>query len=356
MTKHVMTTLAGSVLAAVLLGCGGSAPEQPKAARPAGPTPLVIPVPRDYARGDGAFRLAAPTEVVYSGGATAAEAANYFIEHLKGDPEIYLQPAKEGDAGSGRVAFVLDANAQGFGPEEYALSIKPDGIVVHAHDAAGLFYGAVTLWQEFSILPPQGGVSSVGSIEIRDAPRFAWRGLHARFRRHFQSPEFVKQFIDRMALHKLNVAALAPDRRPGLADRDQEVPAAHRRSARGACRRGPAAQPPTSTPRPASRESHGGFYTQDDRRARSWPTPRQRHITRRAGDRDARPRAGRDRRVSAARRHAAEPARRCRHDWGVYRTSCSTSTIHLRLPRGRADRGDGALPRPRTSTSAATRR
>src|SRR4051812_36042623 len=163
MKKHVLTIL-GSLLTAVLAGCGGSAPEQPKAARPAGPTPLVIPVPRDYARGDGAFRLAAPTEVVYSGGADAAQAANYFIEHLKGDPEIFLQPAHEGGAGSERVAFLLDANAQGFGPEEYTLSIKPQGIVVRARDAAGLFYGAVTLWQEFSILPPQGGVSSVGSI------------------------------------------------------------------------------------------------------------------------------------------------------------------------------------------------
>src|SRR4051794_37475756 len=186
MKMHVLTIL-GSLLTAVLAGCGGPAPEQPKVARPAGPTPLVIPVPRDYARGDGAFRLAAPTEVVYAGGPDAAQAANYFIEHLKGDPEIFLQPSREGDAGSGRVAFVLDSKAQGFGPEEYALSIKPEGIVVRAHDAPGLFYGAVTLWEDFSIIPPRGGVSSVGSIEIRDAPRFGWRGLMLDSCRHYQS-------------------------------------------------------------------------------------------------------------------------------------------------------------------------
>src|SRR5690242_4003042 len=112
------------LLAAVLGGCGGPVPQQAPVARPAGPPPQVIPVPRDYARGDGAFRLAAPTEVVYSGGADAAQTATYFIEHLKANPEIFLQPAREGSASSGRVAFVLDANAQGFGPEEYALSIK----------------------------------------------------------------------------------------------------------------------------------------------------------------------------------------------------------------------------------------
>src|SRR5262245_61323455 len=100
MNKHGLMIF-GSLLAAILAGCGGAAPGQPKAARPAGPPPQVIPIPREYARGDGAFRLAAPTEVVYSGGAAAAESANYFIEHLKGDPEIYLQPAREGSPSSG---------------------------------------------------------------------------------------------------------------------------------------------------------------------------------------------------------------------------------------------------------------
>jgi len=263
MNKHLMMIF-GPALAAVFAGCGGSAPEQPKVARPAGPPPQVIPVPRDYARGDGAFRLAAPTEVVYAGGAEAAQTATYFIDHLKDNPEIFLQPAREGSASSGRVAFVLDANAQGFGPEEYALSIKPDGIVVRAHDAAGLFYGAVTLWQEFTVIPPQGGVSSVGSIEIRDAPRFAWRGLMLDSCRHYQSPEFIKQFIDWMALHKLNVLHwhLTDDQAWRL-----EIKKYPKLTTVGAWRvpAGQASQadldPKTGKPR-----LHGGFYTQQQAR------------------------------------------------------------------------------------------
>src|SRR3954447_7193700 len=117
--KNKVWMISGSVLAVILAGCGGSAPDQPKAARPAGPTPQIIPVPREHARGDGAFRIAAPTEVVYSGGAAAESSANYFIEHLKNDPELYLKLAREDAAISGRIAFVLDGNLQGFGPEEY---------------------------------------------------------------------------------------------------------------------------------------------------------------------------------------------------------------------------------------------
>ena len=102
-----------------------SAGRKPQAAKPAGPTPLVIPVPRDFARGEGAFRVAATTEVVYSGGAGAAEAASYFIEHLKGDPQLYLQPAARGRRGAGRISFVLDANAQRFGPRNIRWSSSP---------------------------------------------------------------------------------------------------------------------------------------------------------------------------------------------------------------------------------------
>ena len=36
-------------------------------------------------------------------------------------------------------------------------------------------------------------------------PRFAWRGLMLDSARHYQSPEFIRRFIDAMAIHKLNV-------------------------------------------------------------------------------------------------------------------------------------------------------
>ena len=42
-------------------------------------------------------------------------------------------------------------------------------------------------------------------MRIVDSPRFAWRGLMLDSARHYQSPEFVMQLIDWMALHKLNV-------------------------------------------------------------------------------------------------------------------------------------------------------
>ena len=67
---------------------------------------------------------------------------------------------------------------------------------------AGLFYGAVTLWQ---LMPAGSGAADLPALVIRDQPVYRWRGLMLDSARHFQSPAFIKSFIDWMALHKLNV-------------------------------------------------------------------------------------------------------------------------------------------------------
>jgi len=100
----------------------------------------------------------------------------------------------------------------GLGPEAYRLEITAHGIVISATGGAGLFYGAVTLWQMLTL----GGRSPAAAAQtfpaqtihaqtIRDAPAYPWRGLMLDSARHFQSVAFIRSMIDTMALHKLNV-------------------------------------------------------------------------------------------------------------------------------------------------------
>ena len=100
---------------------------------------------------------------------------------------------------SGAVVFRLGPPDGKFNPEGYTLDISSDRAVLSAHDPRGLLYAAVTLWQ----LSTSG--DTVPALRIVDSPRFAWRGLLLDSARHYQSPEFILQFIDWMALHKLNV-------------------------------------------------------------------------------------------------------------------------------------------------------
>src|SRR2546429_571509 len=69
---------------------------------------------------------------------------------------------------------------------------------------AALFSGAVSLWQIPTADGGRGG-ADIPALRVQDAPRFGWRGLLLDSARHFQSPAFVEQLIDRMARAKLNV-------------------------------------------------------------------------------------------------------------------------------------------------------
>jgi len=143
--------------------------------------------------------------------------------------------------------------------EGYSLASSPSRIVISASDSRGLFYGAVTLWQ---LLSKQADGFVVPVVTIEDSPRFAWRGLMLDSARHYQPPEFIRKFIDVMALHKLNVLHwhLSDDQAWRL-----EIKKYPRLTEVGAWRvpAGPAAaadiDPATGKPR-----LYGGFYSQED--------------------------------------------------------------------------------------------
>ena len=42
-------------------------------------------------------------------------------------------------------------------------------------------------------------------VKIEDAPRFRWRGMMLDSSRYFWSVDYVKRYLDFMAMHKLNV-------------------------------------------------------------------------------------------------------------------------------------------------------
>lgn len=240
--------------------CGSGKPAAPAKAIPV-PNLGLIPMPREVVGDTGIFQLAANTDVVYSGGEGAASAAAYFVGLATGQKLVALSKPKEGTAGSGDIGFVLGGDPNTHGPEGYSLAIKSSGITITAPTAEGLFYGAVTLWQIITAKPLSGVSISVPALRIVDSPRFAWRGLMLDSARHYQSPEYIKQFIDWMALHKLNVLHwhLTDDQAWRI-----EIKKYPKLTSVGAWRvpAGAAARadidPATGKPR-----LHGGFYTQE---------------------------------------------------------------------------------------------
>ena len=105
-------------------------------------------------------------------------------------------------------------------PEGYVLTINKKGVTIAGGSAAGVFYGIQTLRKtlvnarqtqhvtEFTDQPtasPTPPFTLLYPVVITDAPRFSWRGMHLDCSRHFFPVEFVKKFIDLLALHNMNV-------------------------------------------------------------------------------------------------------------------------------------------------------
>lgn len=85
--------------------------------------------------------------------------------------------------------------------EAYSLQIKPNLIKIQAKGGAGIFYALQTLFQLFPLNEKQ---IKVQCLKIYDEPRFQWRGAHLDVCRHFFPVEFVKKYIDILAMYKMN--------------------------------------------------------------------------------------------------------------------------------------------------------
>jgi hexosaminidase len=102
--------------------------------------------------------------------------------------------------GAPQIALSLDGGA-GDDPEGYRLTVAPERIEIAAPAPAGVFYGLQTLRQLVEHAEP---LRRVPALTVRDAPRFRYRGLHLDVGRHMFPVEFIKRYIDLMALYKIN--------------------------------------------------------------------------------------------------------------------------------------------------------
>ncbi|HEX3602466.1 MAG TPA: family 20 glycosylhydrolase [Steroidobacteraceae bacterium] len=209
----------------------------------------VIPLPAKIVPGTGAFAWSAATVIqVPRGQRDAANAAGYLSDLWKRSNGITLPVLSHSARPAASV--IRFEQRPGYGPEAYRLEVGPHRITVSASTAAGLFYGAVTLWQLLPVGPKRGAIPAQTII---DQPRYSWRGLMLDSSRHFQSPAFVRRMIDWMAWHKLNILHwhLTDDQGWRL-----EIRKYPRLTSVGAWRI-PAAVPGAATPK-----VYGGFYTQ----------------------------------------------------------------------------------------------
>ncbi|HEY1963241.1 MAG TPA: family 20 glycosylhydrolase [Rhizomicrobium sp.] len=170
-----------------------------------GSPPSVIPLPSRTQMGSGSLMVSEGDPIAYDPADEAAKGvAAYFVDLVRRTRGLTLRAQQQDGVAVLGIVLQRLPDPTATGKEGYRLDVTPNGIVISASQTAGLLYGCVTLWQLMTQTPGSGAVT-LSALHIEDAPRFAWRGLLLDSVRHYQSPVFIKSFIDTMALHKLNV-------------------------------------------------------------------------------------------------------------------------------------------------------
>ena len=154
----------------------------------------VVPMPQRIEMQKGEpFVLNGDVQII--AGEDLLQEAGFLQAYLKDLTDLSLSLASKREKKKTYIELAVSPKVAS--PEGYVLTIHQKGITIEGGSPAGVFYGIQTLRK--SIVGRQ-----IPAAVVTDAPRFTWRGMHLDCSRHFFSTDFVKKFIDLLALHNMN--------------------------------------------------------------------------------------------------------------------------------------------------------
>ena len=163
----------------------------------------IIPQPLELKNLGGSVQLNPEAKISYVGD-EAKPVAELIASQLR-VATGYLLPVSSGTDG-----FIVFKIVKDDALENEGYTLKVDNQVhISAPTQNGLFYGGQSLRQLLpaEIFSPTAIETDwiIPTVEIRDKPRFGWRGLHLDVCRYFMPKKDVLKFIDTMATFKFNM-------------------------------------------------------------------------------------------------------------------------------------------------------
>ncbi len=169
----------------------------------------IVPKPMSATVTSGSFSITNKT-IIYVSDEESKNVAKSLVNRLKIDGTVVSIVDLNNAKADKNVIFFIKTTENSLGTEGYRLSVTPTQINVRAATAQGMFYAVQSLLQVlpsevFSTATVRKKVGwKVSCVEIEDNPRYSYRGLHLDVARHFQPVSFIKEYIDLLALHKMN--------------------------------------------------------------------------------------------------------------------------------------------------------
>ena len=162
----------------------------------------VIPLPQEVTLTQkGAFVLTGATPIVYPEGDEQLKNDAQFLSDYIADVTALRLTTTSAKV---KNAITLRLNKKVQSKEGYVITVDKKGVVIEGATAAGVFYGVQTLRKS---IPVDKSLTEVTlpTVVVKDAPRFGYRGVMLDCARHYFPVKFVKQFIDLIAMHNMNV-------------------------------------------------------------------------------------------------------------------------------------------------------
>jgi hexosaminidase len=161
--------------------------------------PAVFPTPIAVKATLGTFTIT--KNILVSPNVKFKNEAQYLVDELV---QFTGNKLPIGIANKSAIQLSFDASL----PEEgYKLTVAETGVNIIASTPTGLFYGIQSLKCLFPLdvwKNPQPSLT-IKCMEVTDAPRFAYRGLHVDVARNFQTKAQLFRLLNWMAMYKLNV-------------------------------------------------------------------------------------------------------------------------------------------------------
>ena len=160
----------------------------------------IIPKPVKVEQKEGAFIIPLSIQIIVD--KKAEKSADYikasFLKYTGIDPVVSIGNKHKKNT----IAFLVDEKMN-LPNDGYELNITKKGILVKGKSSNGVLNGLQTLLQICSAKEVKKGTIPFAKIE--DYPRFEWRGMMLDCSRQFFDKQTVKNYIDWLAAHKMNV-------------------------------------------------------------------------------------------------------------------------------------------------------
>ena len=161
---------------------------------------VIVPRPVSYEAQKGKLQLSSKS-VIYVADKSLVRPATMFASYVAAEKGLQFAVVETLPKAKDVIALSVD---KALAEEEYQLDVTKKGVIIKGGSEKAVFYGLQSLRQVVFHSTTKGGKVAVECMSVKDKPHFGYRGNMLDVCRHIFTVEQVKEYIDILAMHKIN--------------------------------------------------------------------------------------------------------------------------------------------------------